>query len=581
MDGKIDYKAKARPFSVIDAFRGYVERVCAIPGMKAILVDSEAMAMLSLVESQTNIIGKQVFIVERIDAQKAKSSAMQHLKAVCLLRPNRAGIEALCKSLRSPKYREYHVFFTNFASDADLRTIAVADEHELVKQVQEYYADFYAVNHDLWHVGEMSSRGLYAKRSHWTAADDASYNRNVEGILAVLLAARRRPEVRYQKASFLARTLAVDVVSRMKEENEMFDFRDPPPLLVILDRRQDPIAPLLTQWTYQAMVHQLLGLVENRVDMSGVPRISEELREIVLGVSSDEFFARTYTLNFGDLGAVIRKRVGEYKKKAKSGDNLNSIADMQRFVEQYPEIKSFIGNVNKHVAVMAELSRMVTSGGLMNVSTVEQGLACDDSHSTAVEAVLSTLGDDKVSFIRKACIAALYNLRYEKTRNEMPQIQAILRDRARTPRDRELVRLCDEVVLHAGAAVRGQRSDGGFLSIIKKAFSGGLTGIQNVYTRYKPTVSTVLDNAAKGKLSTNDYPYLDTSGQNTDFKQIFIYVVGGVTYSEAAIVSEFNKANPNGPRFILGGSCVHNSESFANDILQIKKRAADVRLDIS
>ena len=160
MDGKIDYKAKARPFSVIDAFRGYVERVCAIPGMKAILVDSEAMAMLSLVESQTNIIGKQVFIVERIDAQKAKSSAMQHLKAVCLLRPNRAGIEALCKSLRSPKYREYHVFFTNFASDADLRTIAVADEHELVKQVQEYYADFYAVNHDLWHVGEMSSRGL-------------------------------------------------------------------------------------------------------------------------------------------------------------------------------------------------------------------------------------------------------------------------------------------------------------------------------------------------------------------------------------------------------------------------------------
>ncbi len=34
---------------------------------------------------------------------------------------------------------------------------------------------------------------------------------------------------------------------------------DVPPLLLILDRSDDPLTPLLNQWTYQAMVHELLG----------------------------------------------------------------------------------------------------------------------------------------------------------------------------------------------------------------------------------------------------------------------------------------------------------------------------------
>ena len=40
----------------------------------------------------------------------------------------------------------------------------------------------------------------------------------------------------------------------------------------------DPVTPLLSQWTYQAMVHELLGIVNGRVDLSMVPDISKELR---------------------------------------------------------------------------------------------------------------------------------------------------------------------------------------------------------------------------------------------------------------------------------------------------------------
>lgn len=43
---------------------------------------------------------------------------------------------------------------------------------------------------------------------------------------------------------------------------------------------------------YQAMVHELLAITTNRVDLSGVPGISKDLKEIVLSSEQDEFFSK-------------------------------------------------------------------------------------------------------------------------------------------------------------------------------------------------------------------------------------------------------------------------------------------------
>ena len=44
---------------------------------------------------------------------------------------------------------------------------------------------------------------------------------------------------------------------RMKEEADLFTFQGDPPLLLLLDRRDDPVTPLLLQWTYQ-VIHCLI-----------------------------------------------------------------------------------------------------------------------------------------------------------------------------------------------------------------------------------------------------------------------------------------------------------------------------------
>lgn len=45
------------------------------------------------------------------------------------------------------------------------------------------------------------------------------------------------------------------------------------------------------QWTYQAMVHELLTITNNRVSLSEVPGISKDLKEVVLSAEHDEFYA--------------------------------------------------------------------------------------------------------------------------------------------------------------------------------------------------------------------------------------------------------------------------------------------------
>lgn len=56
------------------------------------------------------------------------------------------------------------------------------------------------------------------------------------------------------------------------------------------------------QWTYQAMVHELIGSTANRVSLRHVPGIKKEFEEVVLAAHQDPFFAQ--------VGRVQGLRVG-------------------------------------------------------------------------------------------------------------------------------------------------------------------------------------------------------------------------------------------------------------------------------
>ena len=109
--------------------------------------------------------------------------------------------------------------------------------------------------------------------------------------------------------------------------------------------------------------------------------------------STDPFFHAQYLSTFGDLGSSLKDYVQEYQSRslAQSPSSINSIADMKRFMEEYPEFRKLGGNVTKHVALVGELSRLVGRDKLLEVGEVEQGLATSSGVDFRVRFVLNYL----------------------------------------------------------------------------------------------------------------------------------------------------------------------------------------------
>ncbi|XP_061764518.1 vacuolar protein sorting-associated protein 45 [Nerophis ophidion] len=536
-------------------------------GMKVLLMDKETTSIVSMVYTQSEILQKEVYLFERIDSQNRES--MKHLKAICFFRPTKENVENLIQELRRPKYSVYFIYFSNVISKSEIKALAEADEQEVVAEVQEFYGDFIAVNP---HLFSLNLHGVARGRS-W---EPSMLSRCTQGLTSVLLALKKCPMIRYQLSSDMSKRLAESVKQIITKEYELFDFRktEVPPLLLILDRSDDAITPLLNQWTYQAMVHELLGINNNRIDLSRVPGISKDLREVVLSAENDEFYANNLYLNFGEIGTNIKNLMEDFQKKRPKGQQkLESISDMKAFVDNYPQFKKMSGTVSKHVTVVGELSRLVSERHLMEVSEVEQELAGQNDHSSAQQSVRRLLQNPRLSELDAVRLVMLYALRYERHSSSiLPALIEELSRRGVSDRHRKMVSC---MVEYGGKRVRGSDLITPTDAVaITKQFFKGLKGVENVYTQHQPLLHDTLDQLVKGRLKDSQFPYLGASSLRDRPQDIVVFVIGGATYEEALTVYNMNRSTP-GVRMVLGGSSVLNTKSFLEEVMSAMSSSGD------
>jgi len=70
--------------------------------------------------------------------------------------------------------------------------------------------------------------------------------------------------------------------------------------------------------------------------------------------------------SFGDLGDAVKDIMEEYQSDRKTHDNITSLDDMQRFVENFPELRKKSHTVGKHVALMTKLVQIVDETGTLD-----------------------------------------------------------------------------------------------------------------------------------------------------------------------------------------------------------------------
>ncbi|GAA6034770.1 hypothetical protein JCM8097_001161 [Rhodosporidiobolus ruineniae] len=602
----------------LKAIQAYIDKIIKeTSGIKVLLLDSETTPILSLATTQSHLLQHEVYLTDRIDnpsravpsaALAASGSAassypptssrgverLPHLKCICVLRPTDESIEQCERELREGRYGGYWLYFTNVLKKSQIERLAEADEHELVREVQEYFCDYAPITSSHFTLNllptplhpspHQRALALYGDSPSTFSSSSPALQRHLEGLTAVLLSLKKRPIIRYERMSGMAKKLGQELVFSMNQgQPDLWDFRRTAsaPLLLILDRRNDPVTPLLSQWTYEAMVHELLGITNGRVSLEDAPDVREELKEISLSADNDPFYAANMHDNFGDLGAHLSAYVSDYSTRSASSaaGKIETVADMKRFIDEYPEFRKLGSNVSKHVALVGELSRLVNVRHLLQVSELEQSLASNESHGPDLRAVQSAISSPEIPTESKLRLAILYALRYQKLPgNQIAGVVDLLKTQG--VEDAEMV----HVMLNFAGA--DQRQDDlfaneNFFSRGKSALKG-LKGVENVYTQHTPHLAETIDLLLKGRIKETSYPYVE--GQNigpqgmSRPQDIIIFMIGGTTYEEAKTVAQLNaqfasgaglqgSVGPGGQvgqgtRIVLGGTCVHNSKSF-------------------
>jgi vacuolar protein sorting-associated protein 45 len=554
------------PIDCIAQCRTYIDRIVNHKALrkesnvgKVMLLDGYTTQVLANVYSQTQILEKEFYLIEQLSASH---EAMPHLKAAVFVRPTPANLEVLQRELAEPKFKEYHLFFSNLVPAEMLRALAESDEHELVKQVHEFYGDFIAVNEDLFTLGAVYSLGLTAPTL--TQEAEGIFKQSVQGILALLLSMKAEPsQIRYQGRSQVAHRVAIEVQKTIQADGIFHFTRQEGPLVLLLDRMDDPVTPLLSQWTYQAMVHELLGLNRNRVVLKGAPNVHKDLEEVVLSSSQDDFFAKHRHSNYGDLGGAIKALMDEYQRQAKLNEHITSVEDMQAFMERYPAFRAKSHNVSKHVALMHELSRLIETHKLMDISQLEQEMACSNDHAAHQKALFERIRGRAIEASDKIRLALLYALRYEGVAN-LDQLKFELLGGGVKEADTHLIGL---LLKHAGKDRRAPGLFGENKSLFSKVLGAGktgLTGVENVYTQHVPLLMETLGAALKGTLREATFPGAGPVSSLPP-RSVVVFILGGATYEESTKVAELN-ASARGIKVVLGANTVHNSSTFLAEL---------------
>jgi vacuolar protein sorting-associated protein 45 len=395
---------------VAQAVRDYLAELLApsrVPGMKVLIYDRFTVGVVSAVESMRGLLQREVFITEHLDqfgepnTIRQRAQSMQHLKAVLWIRPTEENIGHLSRELHDPKYGEYHVVFSNVVPEEYVEQLAVADEYEVVRSMAVYYGgDFVALSPELFTLNAPPAQPLSAVVS--PRSEEAGNTRLMQGLAAVLLALKQKPAIRYAKVGWRAlpagprsadsRWVCVSQVSAqacavagavddfISANPRLFAFERPqvrpvrqvlarglrdshgcrqddtPPMLLILDRKDDPVTPLLNQWTYQAMIHELLGISNNKVEAG------ESKQVVNLHTESDAFYKANIFADYGRVGENLQRVVADFKahnasnkeftalkqeKGAQHAAGASAFGTVKDFIRRYPKFKQLQGDIEK------------------------------------------------------------------------------------------------------------------------------------------------------------------------------------------------------------------------------------------
>ncbi|XP_047981242.1 SNARE-interacting protein KEULE-like isoform X2 [Salvia hispanica] len=464
---------------------------------KVLIMDKLTVRIMSYACKMADITEEGVSLVEDIHKRRQPLPSMD---GIYFIQPTKENIVIFLSDMsgRSPLYKKAFVFFSSPVS-RELVAQIKRDGSVLprIGALREMNLEYFAIDsqgfitdneralEDLFGEEESSRRG------------DACLNLMGTRIATVLASLREFPNVRYRAAKSLDPTtmttfrdliptkLAASVWNNlMKYKANLPNFPQMETCeLLILDRSVDQIAPVIHEWTYDAMCHDLLNMDGNKY-IHEVPSKTggrPEKKEVLLE-DHDPIWLELRHAHIADASERLHEKMTNFVSKNKaaqihgsrSGGEL-STRDLQKMVQALPQYSEQIEKLSLHVDIAGKINKIIRESGLKDVGQLEQDLVFGDAGTK-----------DIINFLRaKEDISREYKLR----------------------------------LLMIYAAVYPEKFDDDKISkLMEKKHAARKDRPGEVawqLSRFYPIIEELVEKLSKGELPRNDYPCMNEPSPTT------------------------------------------------------------------
>lgn len=388
-----------------------------------LILDSETSPILSSLCTVTELMENQIVMIDKYSLER---QPLRNYHAIYLISPDtlkskggEEDIKRLESDIKTGKYLAPHIFLTHNDQEA---LESLARHREIVEKLQTLKIIFIHYRCvDPWTFHTMTPKTFNAMYSDEPSANfQQCCESMLSGLTSFLFAIQARPRVVFAKNPAEVGIFAGQLEQRMDDIQKAlspdvakkFDTKDT--VLVILSRGNDPIAPLLHQFTYEANVYDTLKVVDGVV----TPNPAHPKEQATLDVFQDDFFKKVRFMHMRDIGDFLKGALKEFTELEEQQKKGATEAIKREALKKTAKRKVERDQVANHMATADAAATQMKERHLVDLATYEQNIAVGFAEGAKFKTNgMELSGKINVSGMTeedKVRVIALFNLKVKK-----------------------------------------------------------------------------------------------------------------------------------------------------------------------
>lgn len=475
-----------------------------------------------------------------------------------------------------------------------------------MKTFSEIHCDFLVLEHRVFSLygGYKSFNNLYINKEN--RSDELSLR--AQQLVGLCISLDEEPYIRYSSNSRDAKTLAElfnqqfnDTKSSLKDWTPNNEYQS---VLLIFDRKDDPLTPFLHDLSFQPMIYDLLhdDIIENGTKIKNLT-VSDDKKDDKSNIRSmpdenDQVWIKYRHEFIGEVVQKLPKQFTDWQqqnavvKLKKSGDNNTKTKDLISAARDMPQYQKLVKQYTTNISMANKLIDIFKNGGLRDIISLEQDMVTgidEDGKKidrTKMQKQFSEiLMNDKQSELLKLRIFMMYVISQGGMKPEQRKLM-LKQSGFNESTEETIINLgCLGVTLTSSRP--GQQS-GGCKNYWKQVIKIAKSKVETTeITRFTSYLQWTLNQHYNNSLSDKDFEWIQKPGNQKKGKgptsyrrhkkgndnddnndninsrkgpRYIIYFLGGVSYSEIKTCYQFSKQN--NVDIFIGSTQIYSPQSY-------------------